>query len=677
MRWNRAAVGCLAAAGIAALTYGLTLAPAVGAGDSGELILAAESLGLPHPPGYPLWVLLARLAAAVPVAALALRVNALSAALAAVGAGLFWLLARRAGLRVFPAAVATALFAGSSIVWRSAVEAEVYALSTAAFLALCLLALRARRAAGTERDEALYFFAAGLSALAHQTLVFPAAALGIWILGRHLRSNRALAAAGWALAGFSVALVIPVRASAGPPFAWTSETGLGALLDHLLRRDYGGLAQNPFRLDRVADEAAGMAAIVLGSVGWLGGILGAAGLMAPGRERAAARPIALAALTVPAALVALIGFTPDAEHLAQVAPFLTPVVAAVALCAGAGAGRITAFFPPRARWASVAVVAACAVATMAFRYAEADRSGFRLAERYGRDLLGDLPAGATLVLDGDNETFLAAYMTRHERFRADLTLVHRRGYLFGDPYGLHAMPRARWAAAARRGDLARLAGARSPVYYATPPVDLVDAGVRFVQEGVVYRALPPGADEALEGRDPWALPSAWPKSSDLLPGGPDRYDYVTRKMAVTYSDAAARWLWDRGRIEEALPWFEDAARVGHDFPGAHMNYATAAAAAGDPELALTELLRARDLAPHDPEPAARLAIFLAAAGRPREAALWFEKAFRVEPRRALAADAARAWSLAGDGPRARVWTERAKALARAETQATSAAGDEG
>jgi Flp pilus assembly protein TadD len=108
-----------------------------------------------------------------------------------------------------------------------------------------------------------------------------------------------------------------------------------------------------------------------------------------------------------------------------------------------------------------------------------------------------------------------------------------------------------------------------------------------------------------------------------------------------------------------------------------MNYATAAAAAGDPELALTELLRARDLAPHDPEPAARLAIFLAAAGRPREAALWFEKAFRVEPRRALAADAARAWSLAGDGPRARVWTERAKALARAETQATSAAGDEG
>jgi len=665
MRFTRAGAGGLAAAAAAAILYGFTLARTVGAGDSGELTLAAESFGIPHPPGYPLWALLARMAASIPVLTLAIRVNALSALLAAAGAGLFWLLARRSGLRAVPAFAATALFAASTVVWHSAVEAEVYALSTAAFLALCLLAIRARGAGAGRRDEALYFFAAGLAALAHQTLVFPAAALGVWVLARRASAPRAFAAAAWALAGFSIAFVIPVRASAGPVFAWTEERGLAALLDNLLRRNYGGLAQNPFRLDRAADEIVGMGAIVVGAIGWVGGILAAVGLLAPGRERVAARALALAALTVPAALMALIVFTPDAEHLAQIAPFLTPVVAAVALFAGAGVERLRALCPAPGRPALLAAAAACVVATVTVHYVACDRSDFTMAQRYGRDLLGGLPPRATLVVDGDNETFLAAYMTRHEGLRPDVRLIHRRGYLFGDPDGLRSLPRSAWASAARRGDLARLADSSVPIYYATPPADLVEAGVAFRQQGIVYRASLPGAPVAAAA-PAWDLPAAWPRSSQLLKGAPERYDYVTRKLAVTYSDAAARRLWDEGRIDEALPWFEDAADVGFDFPGAHLNYATAAAAAGEPDLALSEFLKALALAPYDPEPPARLAVFLAAAGRPREAALWFEKAFRVEPRSEIAADAARAWTLAGDEARAEVWHERAQELARPE-----------
>lgn len=453
---------------------------------------------------------------------------------------------------------------------------------------------------------------------------------------------------------------------------------MAALLDNLLRRNYGGLAQNPFRLDRAADQLLGMGAIVLGAVGWVGGILAAIGLFAPGRERIVARVVALAAVTVPIALAALIAFTPDAEHFAQVAPFLTPVAAALALFAGAGLARAQALTPARGRGAVLAIVVACVIGTVAFHYSASDRSGFRMAERYGRDLLSGLPSHATLVLDGDNETFIAAYLTRHEGLRPDVRLIHRRGYLFGDPDGLRSLPRAKWADAARRGDLARLAASTVPVYYATPPADMVEAGVAFTQEGIVYRATLP-AHPATPAKPAWRLPAKWPRSSDLLSGAPERYDYVTRKLAVTYSDAAARWLWDQGRIEDALPWFEDAARVGFDFPGAHLNYATAAAAASEPDLALSEFLRALALAPYDPEPPARLAVFLATAGRPREAALWFEKAFRVEPRSEIAADAARAWTLAGDDARARVWTQRARSLAPHDSPAESHApwADEG
>ena len=39
--------------------YILTLAPTVTLEDSGELVVAADYLGVPHPPGYPIWTLLA------------------------------------------------------------------------------------------------------------------------------------------------------------------------------------------------------------------------------------------------------------------------------------------------------------------------------------------------------------------------------------------------------------------------------------------------------------------------------------------------------------------------------------------------------------------------------------------------------------------------------------------
>jgi hypothetical protein len=50
-------VGSLCVALVAALYY-ITLYPSLPGGDSGELIVASCSLGLPHPPGYPLFAMI-------------------------------------------------------------------------------------------------------------------------------------------------------------------------------------------------------------------------------------------------------------------------------------------------------------------------------------------------------------------------------------------------------------------------------------------------------------------------------------------------------------------------------------------------------------------------------------------------------------------------------------------
>src|SRR5437899_3068725 len=66
--------------GIAALVvYILTLYPSVGPGDSAELTTVACNLGVAHPPGYPLFTLLAKVFTWIPVGAVAWRVYLLSA----------------------------------------------------------------------------------------------------------------------------------------------------------------------------------------------------------------------------------------------------------------------------------------------------------------------------------------------------------------------------------------------------------------------------------------------------------------------------------------------------------------------------------------------------------------------------------------------------------------------
>jgi hypothetical protein len=228
---------------VALLTlYVATLAPSVVGGDSGELLASSLTGGVPHPPGYPLFALLARLFGALPLGhSPAWRVNLLSAVSAAAAGGLVCavvlLWTRHAAAALF----AAALFGTSSEVWLHATSAEVFGLN-AMFVALAfLLWLGVERTRRRGLVLALAF-ASGLAMCNHHTFLFVGAPLclrSLWVARRELGLRGIALAVALGIVGLSPYAYLRYASTSSAAVSWGDLSTLDALVGHVLRRAYG------------------------------------------------------------------------------------------------------------------------------------------------------------------------------------------------------------------------------------------------------------------------------------------------------------------------------------------------------------------------------------------------------------------------------------------------------
>jgi hypothetical protein len=221
--------------------YVSTMAPTVTSEDSGELITAAYTLGIAHPPGYPLWCILGKLFTFIPLGSVAWRVNLLSAVLGAVSVGLLALVTDRFARHGRLALTAALLFAVGRDFWSQCVIAEVYTLNVLFIVLLLWLLLRFEDALKL-RWLYLAVFRVGLGLTAHSTMGPLAVLFLAWLFLRHLylflRPLLLVNLLAAFLLGLSVILYLPIRSATDPVMDWGKPESLSAMLDHFLRRQY-------------------------------------------------------------------------------------------------------------------------------------------------------------------------------------------------------------------------------------------------------------------------------------------------------------------------------------------------------------------------------------------------------------------------------------------------------
>lgn len=124
------------------LIYAFTSAHSVTFEDSGLFISAVRTLGLPQPPGYPVYMLLGHLFSYLPFGSMAYRIHLLSN-LCGAGAVLFLFLSLRKMRFALPVALTCAAALGlSDTFWSQSIVAEVYPLHILIYSALFYLTLR-------------------------------------------------------------------------------------------------------------------------------------------------------------------------------------------------------------------------------------------------------------------------------------------------------------------------------------------------------------------------------------------------------------------------------------------------------------------------------------------------------------------------------------------------------
>ena len=199
-----------------------SLPPFLAASDSAELTTAASTLGIPHPPGYPLYTLIGRAFAAVPVGDIPLRLNVMSAVIGTVAVLLVYGTVRdRTGH--WPSALVAALaLAFSYHFWAQSLVAEVYTLEAGLLAALLYLASRWER---TRSERILWaaFLVLGL-ALAHRpTAVLLVPAIAGWLAVSGAPSAKELGRAIlFVLPGLALYAYLPAASAFGSGYAWNA-----------------------------------------------------------------------------------------------------------------------------------------------------------------------------------------------------------------------------------------------------------------------------------------------------------------------------------------------------------------------------------------------------------------------------------------------------------------------
>jgi hypothetical protein len=393
-------------------------------GDSGDFLAAVRTAGIPHPSGYPTYVLLARVFQFLPLSTPYWRAALLSALSAALAAGLLCLWTARFAAPQRDRAWLPGLTAGlawgtAPLVWSQALIVEVHGLQ-ALFVVLWMWWLGLLASGRSGWQVTALAILAGLSLGNHLTIIllFPAL-FGVLYLELRLGTKPLfiLGQVGLIGLGALVYLYFPLSARNYPPVNWGNPQTIEGFLWTVTGQPYRGLLFQTPAQDLLGRISA-WAQLIIAQFGLPGMVFGAVGAVQAGFTRPALRWLLVWMFAV---------FTTFAVGYSTADSVLYMLPAYLAAAVWVGQGLATGW---TWRWRGVPVgmllAAGMAVFLLLRLPLNAEKVDPRMhaeAADYAEAYLRDAPQGAFLLTTTDADTFPLWYEHYALGSRPDVVVI--------------------------------------------------------------------------------------------------------------------------------------------------------------------------------------------------------------------------------------------------------------
>jgi Flp pilus assembly protein TadD len=598
------------------LVYGQTLCPTIFTSGAGENVAAVALLGVPHPPGFPLFCLLGKIfTLLIPMGNMAFRVNLFSAVCGAAAAGMLYTFLKTflGNQWRFAAAASALLFAFSLTFWSQAVIAEVYTLN-----ALCLATtfyLLVRWEQGAPLWPAGLTAALGLTV--HPLQLFFLPGWFFFILRsprrRTIKFEDVSRSTVAFLGGFALEFYPLLRSKADPALDWGNPSTLRNLIAYLTAAQY---RERMFSLplSHVLQNAAD------------GGIL----LFRQFTPWLVLLPIAGATLVffrnrriffvtiVPVILTYIYAINYNIPW--EIYVYYIPIVFVAAIWTA------WLFSSLPTKWDKFSTIfPALAVVPLLLNYYPNDRAHNRIALDYGIDLLRTAPEDSTLILPQTDAAFSVLYLTSVENQRKDLSV-----WVHTDKNGVNTL-RDGVKPDVPAVPLDQFLAGKRNVFLSQRVTEETVSGFNQVPNGVLYRLVP---KKDLPNQSPYDFSSyLLEKYADHLPSFymDDRDRAVLGFYYLSRGDNLIKEK-DNGA---AMQQYLLAEKIGKDLPEIRSQLGLRFADLGNKTAAIAQLRESIRLM-ENAEDYNRLGRLLVETNRLDDAKAAFERAIRLNPNLAIA-----------------------------------------
>jgi tetratricopeptide (TPR) repeat protein len=498
--------------------YLLTLAPDITGEDSGELITAAYTLGICHPPGYPLWCILGKLfTIIIPFGTIAYRVNFMSAFFAAWTIFFLFLVIRKiTGNRII-AASASLVFAFSYEFWSQTTIAEVYTLDTF-FVTASLLTILVWDENRSKRFLYVLALLCGLGCTNHHTMGPISLVFAGYVLLKARRGQINLKVVGICALLFtamlSVYLYLPIRARANPYMNWGNPATMKNFLNHVMRAQYqkpaAEIYSHPFtepghitvhNWERFWRQIGIYGSEYVRQFRWFLFWLPILGLWAHLHRRKLDFFFFFSIfLLTSLGFIIYVDFNPERESIIFKDFLFIPSYIIATLWLGVALHWLLKALVNKTNWKWAHIGAPAAMLLLPTvnlfgNYYENDKSRYYFAIDYGNAIFDSMEEKAIIVPDLDHRIFTLLYFQGVLGMRPDVTIANKYGCIEEDLY--RELIKKAEEAGKRDEIIPRekieehiiLKNQNRPVYFPNAPIPSLPAEFAEVPEGLLFRVV--------------------------------------------------------------------------------------------------------------------------------------------------------------------------------------------